>query len=103
MVHLWNFEELPHLTVYHFRLQKCFSFAALACVLRPTNIIIWATLSVMAFLRPVRPTQVRNRILRGTPEERGLFCRKLLCVGYVHFSCCSSEEDSLHVQMLTLL
>ncbi|OOQ89134.1 GPI mannosyltransferase 3 [Penicillium brasilianum] len=33
------------------RLRRCLCLAALACILRPTNILIWATLATVAWLR----------------------------------------------------
>ncbi|OQD81275.1 hypothetical protein PENANT_c028G02451 [Penicillium antarcticum] len=34
-----------------FRLHKCLPLAAIACILRPTNILVWATLGSIAWLR----------------------------------------------------
>ncbi|KAI5284583.1 glycosylphosphatidylinositol anchor biosynthesis [Ascosphaera aggregata] len=70
-----------HLIIRGVRLAKCFLLAAFACILRPTNIIIWATLSFLVFFKPVRPTQPKNHMLRGTPEERYIFCQAVLYVG----------------------
>ncbi|OQE46796.1 hypothetical protein PENCOP_c001G01755 [Penicillium coprophilum] len=50
-------------------LQKCLPLAALACILRPTNIIIWATLAGLAWLRtswPQRKVLVFEVIVRGS-------------------------------------
>ncbi|KAJ5675974.1 GPI mannosyltransferase [Penicillium macrosclerotiorum] len=49
-------------------LRQCLSLAALACILRPTNILIWATLASVAWLRTSwtqRQVLVREVLLCG--------------------------------------
>ncbi|KAJ5923460.1 GPI mannosyltransferase [Penicillium verhagenii] len=50
-------------------LRKCLSLAAVACILRPTNIIIWITLAALAWLRiswSLRTILVREVLLCGS-------------------------------------
>ncbi|KAB8078331.1 putative mannosyltransferase [Aspergillus leporis] len=49
-------------------LRKCLSFAALACILRPTNILVWVTLASVAWLR-------------SNWRERVILCREVLLCG----------------------
>jgi hypothetical protein len=44
------------------RLHQCLPLAALACILRPTNILVWATLGSVAWLRT---SWAQRRILVG--------------------------------------
>ncbi|KAE8351147.1 putative mannosyltransferase [Aspergillus coremiiformis] len=50
------------------RLRKCQTLAALACILRPTNILIWMTLAGFAWLR-------------SPWRERTVLCREVLLCG----------------------
>lgn len=50
-------------------LRQCLSLAALACILRPTNILIWATLATVAWVRTSwsqRKVLVREVLLCGS-------------------------------------
>ncbi|KAF3386869.1 GPI mannosyltransferase 3 [Penicillium rolfsii] len=52
-----------------FSLRQCLSLAALACILRPTNVLIWATLATVAWLRTSwnqRKVLVREVLLCGS-------------------------------------
>ncbi|KAF7591183.1 glycosylphosphatidylinositol anchor biosynthesis [Aspergillus hancockii] len=49
-------------------LRKCFSLAALACILRPTNILIWVSLAGVVWLR-------------SNWRERAILCREVLLCG----------------------
>jgi phosphatidylinositol glycan class B len=51
-----------------YSLRKCLSFAALACILRPTNILVWVTLASVAWLR-------------SNWRERVILCREVLLCG----------------------
>ncbi|KAE8163669.1 GPI mannosyltransferase 3 [Aspergillus tamarii] len=50
------------------RLRKCLTLAALACILRPTNVLIWMGLAGVAWLRSAR-------------RERTILCREVLLCG----------------------
>lgn len=52
------------------RLRKCLSLAAVACILRPTNIIIWVTLAGFAWFR-------------CQWEQRKILIREVLICGFV--------------------
>lgn len=50
------------------RVRQCFCLAALACILRPTNILIWITLAGLALYRntwDVQKTLVREAAVCG--------------------------------------
>lgn len=66
----WIPQALPMqpLTRIAHSLRKCLCLAALACILRPTNILIWATLATVAWLRTSwsqRKVLIREVLLCG--------------------------------------
>lgn len=56
-------------------LRQCLSLAALACILRPTNILIWATLATVAWLRT-------------SWSQRKVLVREVLLCGLVNIQIC---------------
>jgi hypothetical protein len=61
---LWN----QPLTRY-FSLRQCLLLSALACILRPTNVLIWATLASIAWFR-------------NSWDKRIILIREVLICGY---------------------
>ncbi|KAJ5185084.1 GPI mannosyltransferase [Penicillium cf. griseofulvum] len=51
----WTSNFMTTATDAAYSLRKCLPLAALACILRPTNIIVWATLAGLAWLRTSWP------------------------------------------------
>lgn len=62
----WTLHEQP-LTRIVTRLRQCLCLAALACILRPTNILIWATLASFAWVRTT------------WTQRKTLVCEVLVC------------------------
>lgn len=67
----WVYQMLPRqpLTRIAHSLRQCLCLAALACILRPTNILIWATLATIAWLRTSwsqRKVLIREVLLCGS-------------------------------------
>ncbi|KAI5279489.1 glycosylphosphatidylinositol anchor biosynthesis, partial [Ascosphaera acerosa] len=79
------------------RLIPSLTLAAIACLLRPTNVIIWAGLTFFAF---VDLSPQRRSLLRGTPRERAAFCRAVAAVGSGAVTA-TAAADYLYYRQLT--
>ena len=78
------------------RLRRCLLLAAIACVLRPTNLMIWACLACFTFFRtitdeklvplkwsnvPLLVTVTRPALLHATKVERLVLVREAMLCG----------------------
>lgn len=87
-----------HLIDRQRRLRRCLLLAALACILRPTNILIWICISSFSLFRVVTYGKMVPLTFFGTPiwihitslslspattAERYSLIRETVCCGYV--------------------
>ena len=99
------------------RLRRCLSLAALACILRPTNVLIWMSFACFAVLRivtlgkmlslPFEGMQIWLHIsslslLPATKKERLTLLREVALCGYVPILLQKSSKADNNVQISRL-
>ena len=93
---LWD--RITHSIDWHNRLRRCLFLAALACILRPTNILIWMCFACFVILRIVTHGKVLSlpwegmqlwlnvsslSLLPATKRERLVLAREVALCGHV--------------------
>lgn len=93
---LWD--RIKHSIDWHNRLRRCLFLAALACVLRPTNVLIWICFACFVVLRTASHGKMLSlpwegmqlwlvvsslSLLPATKKERLVLAREVALCGYV--------------------
>ena len=93
-----SWDRIKHSINSHNRLRRCLFLAALACILRPTNILIWMCFACFVILRIVTHGKVLSlpwegmqlwlnvsslSLLPATKKERLVLAREVVLCGYV--------------------